>query len=345
MVNRLSVSFWDLCLDSLPQGRFERRVLGAGDASQMIRAAHADRSLLCVSIVGFKNYWRTVTSELPSELAPNAKNSAKFSKLISLTGLAIEASLDPDWSSHLTHDEAVKALRHGIRELNGFPSWFADVGRRHLTAAFDLLEAEIRAELVAADATQHPNILSRLAYETNRELPGLCALILKCLKAGKATNENAFEYAVDILTRAKSEEAAEIVRFAKQQLRLKTLSVLKKADYIFVILCMDLTDGEASPRKVIAATTKKDRQELVQLTIARICGERRHRSVSLPLSADIPTHKRLLDLSFRYILRAKDLEHKGVFSDCFRPHCCRSRTAALRAFRTRSYPGAAGVEA
>jgi hypothetical protein len=49
MVNCLYVSFWDLCLDNLPQGRFERRVLGAGDASQMIRAAQVDKTLLCVS--------------------------------------------------------------------------------------------------------------------------------------------------------------------------------------------------------------------------------------------------------------------------------------------------------
>ena len=39
MVNRLYVSFWDLCLDNLPQGRFERRMIGAGDANLMIRAA------------------------------------------------------------------------------------------------------------------------------------------------------------------------------------------------------------------------------------------------------------------------------------------------------------------
>jgi len=49
MVNRLYVSFWDLCLDNLPQGRFERRVIAAGDASQMIRAAYTDKTLLCVS--------------------------------------------------------------------------------------------------------------------------------------------------------------------------------------------------------------------------------------------------------------------------------------------------------
>ena len=49
MANRLYVSFWDLCLDNLPQGRFERRVLGARYASQMIRAAHVDKTLICVS--------------------------------------------------------------------------------------------------------------------------------------------------------------------------------------------------------------------------------------------------------------------------------------------------------
>ena len=43
MVNRLYVSFWDLCLNNLPQGRFEHRVIAAGDASQMIRAAHVDK--------------------------------------------------------------------------------------------------------------------------------------------------------------------------------------------------------------------------------------------------------------------------------------------------------------
>ena len=48
MVNRLYVSFWALCLNNLPQGRFEHRVIGAGEASQMIHTAHVDKTLLCV---------------------------------------------------------------------------------------------------------------------------------------------------------------------------------------------------------------------------------------------------------------------------------------------------------
>ncbi len=49
MARHLFVSFWDLCLDNLPQGQFERRMIGAGEASTMICAARADKTLLCVS--------------------------------------------------------------------------------------------------------------------------------------------------------------------------------------------------------------------------------------------------------------------------------------------------------
>jgi len=49
MAGHLYVSFWDLCLDNLPEGRFERRVIDSREASAMIRAARTDKTLLCVS--------------------------------------------------------------------------------------------------------------------------------------------------------------------------------------------------------------------------------------------------------------------------------------------------------
>jgi len=48
-VGRLYVSFWHLCLDNLPDGRFERRTIPAAAASAMIRAARAGGTLRCVS--------------------------------------------------------------------------------------------------------------------------------------------------------------------------------------------------------------------------------------------------------------------------------------------------------
>ena len=48
MASHLYVSFWDLCLDNLPQGRFERRVIVPVKPARCC-AARADKTLLCVS--------------------------------------------------------------------------------------------------------------------------------------------------------------------------------------------------------------------------------------------------------------------------------------------------------
>ncbi len=45
----LFLSFWDLCLDNLPEGRSERRTLPAADARAMIRAARENNVLKCVN--------------------------------------------------------------------------------------------------------------------------------------------------------------------------------------------------------------------------------------------------------------------------------------------------------
>lgn len=49
MNEALFVSFWDLCLENLPDGRFENRTISADTATNMIRAAASARSVVWVS--------------------------------------------------------------------------------------------------------------------------------------------------------------------------------------------------------------------------------------------------------------------------------------------------------
>jgi hypothetical protein len=49
MTSRLFLSFWDVCLDNLPEGRFDRRTVPAADARTMIRTARGNNMLVCVS--------------------------------------------------------------------------------------------------------------------------------------------------------------------------------------------------------------------------------------------------------------------------------------------------------
>ena len=45
----LFVSFWHVCLENLPDGRFEKRAISADAATTMIRAATSSRSIVWVS--------------------------------------------------------------------------------------------------------------------------------------------------------------------------------------------------------------------------------------------------------------------------------------------------------
>jgi hypothetical protein len=49
MSSRLYIAFWDLCLDNLPEGRFERRAISVADAQATICCARANRTLRCAS--------------------------------------------------------------------------------------------------------------------------------------------------------------------------------------------------------------------------------------------------------------------------------------------------------
>ena len=110
MSGRLFLSFWDLCLDNLPQGRFERRVVAAIDAEAMIQAARASDTLLCVSkddlLAPYRARERRRHEELCAVLRANYHWSLGFedflsafdgdgSKVVSITPLQL-AELNSD---------------------------------------------------------------------------------------------------------------------------------------------------------------------------------------------------------------------------------------------------------
>jgi hypothetical protein len=47
--DQLFVSFWDVCLDNLPEGGFVRRCISPEDAQNRVHQARVDGSLLCLS--------------------------------------------------------------------------------------------------------------------------------------------------------------------------------------------------------------------------------------------------------------------------------------------------------
>src|SRR5438105_2277663 len=48
-VGTLYISFWKICLENLPEGRFSHRRISAEDAKRLIKQAQKEKRLLCAS--------------------------------------------------------------------------------------------------------------------------------------------------------------------------------------------------------------------------------------------------------------------------------------------------------
>ncbi len=74
---------------------------------------------------GAMGFWRRFSPVMPSQGAENS--STPVTVIFGLTGLNIEAAEISHWTDHLTPPEANVAAKYGLRELNGFSTWFPDL--------------------------------------------------------------------------------------------------------------------------------------------------------------------------------------------------------------------------
>ena len=112
---------------------------------------------------GAMTFWRTFQPILRSEGA--AENSTPFTVIFGLTGLAIEAREVVGWVDRLSDNEAVRATRYGLLELNGFPSWLPTLFASHPEAVVEVVNREIDYEFAHDDRNgPHRHLLSTISW-------------------------------------------------------------------------------------------------------------------------------------------------------------------------------------
>lgn len=94
---------------------------------------------------GMVRFWRRYSPKLLSEGA--LQGSMPRADLFGLAGLTIEASEFPDLPWRLSAAEAAVAFRYAMRELNGFPPWFAALSSAHPDVVKSMVLTEVTFEL------------------------------------------------------------------------------------------------------------------------------------------------------------------------------------------------------
>lgn len=94
---------------------------------------------------GMVRFWRRYAPKLASEGA--VRSTMPLADLFGLTGLSIVAAEDPELPWRLTAAEAAVAFRYAMRELNGFPLWFAALSSAHPDVVKSMVLTEVTFEL------------------------------------------------------------------------------------------------------------------------------------------------------------------------------------------------------
>ena len=114
---------------------------------------------------GLMAIWRRYNPTLASE-ARECSNSRQMIEIMALSGLEIEFRETPNWPATLGDDEAQRAARYLMSELNGFPTWFRAFETQYPDITLSVLSKEAVWELFdnPADGPSHYLLARILCY-------------------------------------------------------------------------------------------------------------------------------------------------------------------------------------
>jgi hypothetical protein len=146
------LTFWGLCLDNLPAGRFERRALSAADARMLIDAARENNTLRCVSRDDLFAPYRQ--RERRNHDALRVVLQKSFDMALSLEDFVITAG-DKDGASQITNPLQLACLQAGDRLLVVTCDYAFDKRKKSddVHDLFTIAEDTVRFDLIEALAT------------------------------------------------------------------------------------------------------------------------------------------------------------------------------------------------
>ena len=261
-------------------------------------------------------------------------NQTPVGLIFGLTGIAIEAREEENWLQHLNSDEAEKATRYALAELNGFPSWIPDLYAAFPKEVSAVILQEIQHELATeTNKGESHYVLYRMAWHGEWGRDQIAPLLLPALKA-KRINESNLGYLLSIIQGSSISDAAiaKIVARKANALHDPVFTPIWFATWIGV------DPGAAIPMLAARfAALKKpgDQTNLALRFLVSLFGGRRQEGRARSAYRTVEHIKTLYLLMTRYVREEDDIEHagRGVYSPGLRDEAQDARNALLAFIR------------
>lgn len=277
-------------------------------------------------------FWRSHRPKLRSEGA--AADSAPFSAIFGLTGLAIEARETALWLKGLSANDAQLATRYALHELNGFPTWLPELHKAFPTQVGSIILDEIAHEFASETADRESHyVLYDVSWHGQWLWDQLAPPLLPMLSA-KRINRRNLGYLLAII-QGSSVDDATIARVASQKARV-TRDLTFAPIWFAVWVGVDPDAAIPALAARLAAIRKPADQTMLALQfIVALLGGRLQEGRARHAYRTVEHMKTLYLLMLKYIREKEDIQRagKGVYSPGLRDDAQDARNALFAFIR------------
>lgn len=208
-----------------------------------------------------QDYWRGYDPFINADWRTN--NQIPWARIVSLTGLALEAKYEPDWKQHLTAAEATNAAKLGMMEMNSFPVWYAELHSEFANEFESVLKEELKEEfLISPDAQYRTHVLRNLKYLDSSIQSIYKSFILELISSRYDIHHCVLCEGLEFLMggECSSEERAHLAEVAQERLDQDGI-ISHELTWLILLFCIDAKRGlrnfNAILRKQVSLAEKK----------------------------------------------------------------------------------------
>lgn len=261
--------------------------------------------------MGCKRTWENFVPLLPHEKSNPSQTDRRV--IVGLAGLQTEFIDNELYATRLTEEEAQRAVRYAVNELNGFASWLPELAKHQPQAVCDVLLECIQGEWEFNEKQKHVHeVLSDLVWHGEEVIYLIKDKLLSELQLRDPLNPSILEQVLTLLLKAPGPPVEILSRLAAE--RIKQYPPSNRCFYLWLALWLQL-DAEAALaflQKIVETSPDAD-NIMIRLCSSLYYDSRHHLpSVSSPSYATPKILKHFIPIIYRHIRPSEDINRAGT---------------------------------
>jgi hypothetical protein len=259
---------------------------------------------------GCQRVWKRYLPPLPHEKNPN--EGTGYNIIAGIVGITVAWQEDRLQFEDLSFDDALRATRYALSELNGFAPWFDDLIRAQPEAVRSILSECISREWeIAADSEHYHLVLYDLAWTESAAGDLIKPILMDRLADSEPKNPHVLQNALCIIVTSPSPPLLALAALAER--RSTAVPVAAPSFPLWMALWLQ-ADASAAIDTLESRLGSAANPTLAMISIcANISGRSGYRLPLLPAPSWLlpAAMRRFIPLVYRYIRREDDIDRSG----------------------------------